>query len=85
PPVSIRSTTLDLRPLTVGAVMEMIGERYHAAPEAALQLAELVHAKTAGNPFFIHQILGAMVEDRLFTFDTQTMRWSWSLSAVAQH
>ncbi|GHS79770.1 signal transduction histidine kinase [Pseudomonas sp. PAGU 2196] len=84
-PASIRSTTLDLRPLTVGAVMEMISERYHAAPDAALQLAELVHAKTAGNPFFIHQILGAMVEDQLFTFDTQTMRWSWSLPAVAQH
>ena len=84
-PTAIRSTTLTLRPLPVGAVTELIGERYHVPPEAALQVAELVHAKTAGNPFFINQILTAMVEDRLFAFDSQAMRWAWSLEAVARH
>jgi predicted ATPase/signal transduction histidine kinase len=83
-PANQRSTTLDLRPLSVGAVTELIGERYHVNPDEALPVAELVHDKTAGNPFFINQILRAMVEDRLFTFDTQTMRWSWCLQAVAR-
>lgn len=84
-PATMRSTTLNLRPLAVGAVAELIGERYHVAPEEAFQLAELVHGKTAGNPFFINQILRAMVEDQLFIFDTQAMRWSWCLQAVARH
>lgn len=84
-PATVRSTTLNLRPLAVGAVAELIGERYHVAPEEAFQLAELVHDKTAGNPFFINQILRAMVEDQLFIFDTQAMRWSWCLQAVARH
>jgi len=84
-PAGVRSTTLNLRPLAVGAVAELIGERYHVAPDQTLQLAELVHDKTAGNPFFINQILRAMVEDQLFTFDTQAMRWSWCLQAVARH
>ncbi|MFJ4156493.1 AAA family ATPase [Pseudomonas sp. NPDC089752] len=84
-PASIRRTTMNLRPLTTGAVMELIAERYRVPPEMALQVAELVHAKTAGNPFFINQILTAMVEDRLFTFDTQAMCWTWSLEAVARH
>ena len=84
-PTTVRSTTLNLRPLAVGAVAELIGERYHVDPEPALQLAERVHDKTAGNPFFINQILRAMVEDQLFTFDTQAMRWSWCLQAVARH
>ncbi|NIF26517.1 AAA family ATPase [Pantoea sp. Tr-811] len=84
-PASVRSTTLNLRPLAVGAVTELIAERYHVHPDAALQVAELVHDKTAGNPFFINQILRAMVEDQLFTFDTQAMRWSWCLKAVARH
>ena len=79
-----RCTTLDLRPLTVGAITELIGERYHVSADDARQVAELVHDKTAGNPFFINQILRAMVEDRLFTFDTQAMRWSWCLQAVAR-
>ncbi|MFK0312176.1 AAA family ATPase [Pseudomonas sp. NPDC090233] len=84
-PAGIRSTTMSLRPLAVGAVMELIGERYHVSPAVALQVAELVHAKTAGNPFFINEILSALVEDRLFTFDTQAMCWTWSLEAVARH
>ncbi|MFJ4052109.1 AAA family ATPase [Pseudomonas sp. NPDC089743] len=85
PAAPVRSTTLNLRPLTVSAVTALIGERYHVQPEAALEVAQLVHDKTAGNPFFINQILTAMVEDGLFTFDTQAMRWSWSLEAVSRH
>ena len=84
-PEALRKSTLNLRPLTVDAVAELIGERYHVSPDEASQVAELVHDKTAGNPFFINQILRAMVEDRLFTFDTQAMRWSWCLKAVARH
>jgi len=84
-PHTLRSTTLNLRPLAVGAVAELIAERYHVGAEAALALAAQVHEKTAGNPFFIHQILRAMVEDQLFFFDTQAMRWSWCPQAVARH
>lgn len=84
-PHTLRSTTLNLRPLAVGAVAELIAERYHVDAEAALTLAAQVHEKTAGNPFFIHQILRAMVEDQLFFFDTQAMRWSWCPQAVARH
>ena len=84
-PATLRSTTLNLRPLAVDAVSQLIGERFHISPEHALPVAELVHDKTAGNPFFINQILRALVEDQLFTFDTLAMRWSWSLQAVARH
>lgn len=84
-PAVLRQHTLDLPPLPVSAVAQLICERYHVAPEEARQVAGLVHAKTAGNPFFVMQILTAMVEDQLLSFDTQAMRWSWSLDAVAQH
>jgi len=84
-PETVRKVTLNLRPLTVGAVAELIGERYHVSPDQALPVAELVLDKTAGNPFFINQILRAMVEDRLITFDTQAMCWSWRLKDVARH
>ncbi|WP_145184219.1 ATP-binding sensor histidine kinase [Pseudomonas sp. URMO17WK12:I11] len=84
-PAALKATALKLRPLSVGAVTELIAERYHVSPEQARQVAEQVHTKTAGNPFFIHQILKAMVEDGLFSFDAQSMRWSWSLEAVARH
>ncbi|WP_410481171.1 AAA family ATPase [Pseudomonas plecoglossicida] len=84
-PATLRSTTLNLRPLAVDAVTELISERYHVSTADAQPVAELVHHKTAGNPFFINQILRAMVEDQLFTFDIQAMRWTWCLQAVARH
>ncbi|HDS1736355.1 trifunctional serine/threonine-protein kinase/ATP-binding protein/sensor histidine kinase [Pseudomonas sp. BP8] len=84
-PRTLRGQRLDLLPLPVSAVVELICARYHVTAEEAQQVAELVHAKAAGNPFFVRQILKAMVEDQLFTFDTLGMRWSWSLDAVAQH
>lgn len=85
PTAQLHSHKLDLLPLPVAAVTELISERYHVEPPRALQVAELVHAKTAGNPFFIRQILKALVEDKLFHFDTQAMQWTWSLEAVARH
>ncbi|CAM3618993.1 Nodulation protein V [Pseudomonas reidholzensis] len=84
-PPTLRSQRLDLLPLPVSAVVELICARYHVSPEEAQQVAELVHAKAAGSPFFVRQILKAMVEDHLFSFDTLAMRWTWSLEAVAQH
>lgn len=81
----LHSHHLELLALPVDAVAQLISERYHVSTDDAQQVAELVHAKTAGNPLFARQILKAMVEDKLFTFDPLAMRWSWSLEAVAQH
>jgi len=84
-PTALRCQSLSLQPLPVAAIVELIATRYYVSASEAQQVAELVHAKTAGNPFFVRQILRAMVEDRLFAFDTQAMRWCWSLEAVARH
>jgi predicted ATPase/signal transduction histidine kinase len=84
-PTALRCQSLTLQPLPVAAIVELIVTRYHVNAAEALPVAERVHAKTAGNPFFVRQILRAMVEDRLFVFDTHAMRWSWSIDAVAHH
>ncbi|MGE7990768.1 trifunctional serine/threonine-protein kinase/ATP-binding protein/sensor histidine kinase [Pseudomonas sp. NPDC089554] len=84
-PTALRGQRLALQALPVAAIVELIATRYHVNAADAQQVAELVHAKTDGNPFFVRQILRAMVEDRLFVFDTQAMRWTWSLEAVARH
>ena len=35
----------------------------------ATALAELIHEKTAGNPFFANQLISVLVEEGLLTFD----------------
>jgi PAS domain S-box-containing protein len=52
-------------------------EQVHAAP-----LAQLVHEKTGGNPFFLIQFLCALVEEGLLTFDHDKARWCWDLERI---
>lgn len=74
-----------LPPLSVEAVTALIAERFHTDANGVAEVARLVHEKTAGNPFFVNQILKVMLEDRLVKFDSDQMRWSWSLDEVARH
>ena len=45
-------------------------------------LAQLVHEKTTGNPFFAIQFLSALAEEGLLTFDHGAARWSWDLDRI---
>ena len=48
----------------------------------AAPLAQLVHEKTAGNPFFVIQFLHALAEEGLLRFDHDAARWSWDLDRI---
>ncbi|MFF7063574.1 AAA family ATPase [Pseudomonas sp. NPDC008258] len=82
---SILSHHISLPPLSVEAVTALIAQRFHSPFESVVDVAKLVHEKTAGNPFFVNQILKVMIEDKLVEFDSTKMGWTWSLKAVAQH
>ena len=60
----------------------LIADSLHCDQDAAAPLAELVHQKTAGNPFFVIQFLSALVEEGLVTFDHGAARWSWDLARI---
>ena len=60
---SARSTHEDLN--------EWFADALHCQPERARPLAQLVHEKTAGNPFFANQFLQELVEDDLITFEPE--------------
>ena len=47
-----------------------------------LPLADLVHAKTAGNPFFAIQFLSALAEEDLLRFEHGAARWDWDLARI---
>ena len=47
----------------------MIADALRCEPERAAPLAQLVHEKTAGNPFFAIQFLSALAEEGLLAFD----------------
>ncbi|MEH2195795.1 MAG: AAA family ATPase [Nostoc sp.] len=47
-----------------------------------IQLAELISNKTGGNPFFITQIILALHQEQLITFDFINTQWQWNLEDI---
>jgi PAS domain S-box-containing protein len=71
-----------LAPLTREDLAQLITDALRCEPERAAALAELVHDKTAGNPFFAIQFVSGLVEEGLLTFDYGEAGWSWDLDRI---
>src|SRR6195256_2734212 len=71
-----------LLPLERDDVNRLIADALHCEPERARPLAQLVHEKTAGNPFFAIQFIYALAEEALLIFDHNDGRWSWDLNRI---
>ena len=50
--------------------------------ERAAPLAQLVHEKTGGNPFFAVQFLNSLTEDGLLRFEHDVADWIWNLDGI---
>ena len=71
-----------LAPLAREDLGQLIADSLHCEPERAAPLAQLIHEKTAGNPFFAIQFISALAEEALLTFDHGEARWSWDLNRI---
>ncbi|QPF88639.1 AAA family ATPase [Bradyrhizobium commune] len=75
-----RVREITLKPLGLEDVSRMVADALRSRPIQAL--ARLVHAKTAGNPFFAIQFLTALAEEGLLAFDRGTASWRWDLKQI---
>jgi PAS domain S-box-containing protein len=71
-----------LTPLGSGDLTHLIEDTLHCEPQRAAPLAQLIHGKTAGNPFFAIQFIHALAEEALINFEHATARWRWDLDAI---
>jgi PAS domain S-box-containing protein len=71
-----------LAPLTHKDLEQLIRDSLHCDPGPSISLAQLLHEKTAGNPFFAIQFLSSLAEEGLLTFDHGEARWSWDLKRI---
>ena len=72
---------ISLAPLAGEDVRQLVADALRCEPARAAPLAELVHEKTAGNPFFVIQFIAALADEGLLTFDHEAARWSWDLES----
>ena len=81
----VRIERLSLEPLAPEAVTELVGQTLHGALDQVAPLAALVHAKTAGNPFFVRQLLSTLHQEGLIAFDGRARAWRWDMGRIAVH
>jgi PAS domain S-box-containing protein len=71
-----------LAPLGLDDVVRLVADALQCAPERALPLAQLVHEKAGGNPFFAIQFFTALAEEGLLAFDPVAAAWVWNIDRI---
>ncbi|MGF6919290.1 trifunctional serine/threonine-protein kinase/ATP-binding protein/sensor histidine kinase [Paraburkholderia sp. 40] len=71
-----------LAPLVHEHIEKLIADALHCKSKHAAALAQLVHEKTAGNPFFVIQFLYLLAEEALLTFDYDAACWCWDFDRI---
>ncbi|MEG3894258.1 MULTISPECIES: ATP-binding sensor histidine kinase [unclassified Microcoleus] len=61
-------SAIALSPLDINSVNQFVADTLNCAPEKSLNLAELLFQKTAGNPFFLTQLLKYIYSKKFLQF-----------------
>lgn len=75
---------LSLANLVVGDLTKLVADALRCRPEHARSLAQLVHAKTGGNPFFAIQFVTSLEHEGLLAFASENARWAWDVGQIAR-
>jgi predicted ATPase/GAF domain-containing protein/tRNA A-37 threonylcarbamoyl transferase component Bud32 len=73
-----------LKALKIDEVIEMLADTLYCDREFVISLAELVFAKTLGNPFFINEFLKTIHQENLLTFDREQKCWQWDIAQIEE-
>jgi PAS domain S-box-containing protein len=77
-----RVQEIRLAPLARDDLRQVIVDALRCESERAAPLAQLVHDKTGGNPFFALQFISALAEQGLLRFDHDAARWRWEVDRL---
>ena len=74
--------TVELAPLDAVHTHQLIADSVQGGLEETRPLAELIHTKTLGNPFFINRLLTTLYERGLLRLDVTSRKWQWNLGGI---
>ena len=77
-----RMQEIVLAPLELDDVGRLVVDSLHCNRDSADPLAQLVHEKTGGNPFFAIQFLTGLAEEGLLAFDADAATWISDLARI---
>lgn len=76
----IREITLG--PLGPDELVAMVSDSVGRTPDEVRELAQSLHQKTGGNPFFVTQFLKGLAEDGLLRYEREARQWGWDMAAI---
>ncbi|WP_170975840.1 ATP-binding sensor histidine kinase [Rhizobium sp. FY34] len=76
---------LYLRPLSLQSTRQMLETIFSDAPDGLSDLAETLHEKTGGNPFYLRRLLQALVQDGVVYFSPGDKAWLCRVEDVARY
>ena len=71
-----------LTPLGRDDLAQLLADAVHGEPKRSAPLADLIHEKTTGNPFFAIQFISTLADEGLLTFDLGEGHWAWDLRRI---
>jgi len=79
---TVKVSTITLRPLALSHVEQFLGDTLIGTQKTQTQLATLLFNKTAGNPFFLTQMLKALYQEKLLCFNFADKKWLWDIAEI---
>ncbi len=73
---------LVLLPLALDDVGRLVADAMRCRREVAHPLAQLIHQKTGGNPFFTIQFITELEQEGLLRFEPSAAAWRWDVDRI---
>ena len=73
---------IELLPLSLDDTERLLIDTLDSPKQGVLPLAELLFDRTAGNPFFLTQLLQTLYNEKLITFDFDRLTWQWQIEEI---
>ena len=77
-------TEIALKPLTISDVNQLVSETLNCSVNKAAILGKLLLEKTAGNPFFLKQLLRSLHQENFLKFHPESDEWQWNIQEIKQ-
>ena len=78
----VNMESIILKNLSKEDINALCADFLHCSLLESQVLAQLVYSKTYGNPFFTHQLLHTLDDEKILDFDANTVRWHWDVEAL---
>ncbi|TGN10570.1 AAA family ATPase [Leptospira ilyithenensis] len=71
---------INLNPLGIQDINSLVSETLFCKKDESLSLAEILHSKTKGNPFYVNEVFKSLYDKELIVYKDD--RWVWDIQKI---